>query len=111
MSRTRFTRNFLSFAALALASCVSFFVLADDGASPKSITVVILHTNDIHGHAYPQKAIWLDKQNPPEVGGLAALLATIRRERKKAWEAGSVVFLVDAGDWFQGTPEGDLPRG
>lgn len=63
------------------------------------------------GRAYPQKALWLDKQNPPEVGGLAALLATIRRERTKAWNEGAAVVLADAGDWFQGTPEGDLPRG
>ncbi|MBI2920457.1 MAG: bifunctional metallophosphatase/5'-nucleotidase [Planctomycetes bacterium] len=73
--------------------------------------VVILHTNDLHGRVYAQKATWLDKENPPMVGGFAALASTIRRERAKAWADGATVFVVDAGDWFQGTPEGDLPRG
>ncbi|NUN48383.1 MAG: bifunctional metallophosphatase/5'-nucleotidase, partial [Candidatus Brocadiae bacterium] len=73
--------------------------------------VVILHTNDLHGRAWSQKAIWLDRDNPPMVGGLAALAATIRRERARAWNEGKAVVLVDAGDWFQGTPEGDIPRG
>ena len=98
-------------AFLATVALSAWTVLADDSASPKSVHLVILHTNDLHGRAYPQKALWLDKVNPPDVGGLAALLATIRRERAKAWNDGAVVVLADAGDWFQGTPEGDLPRG
>jgi 2',3'-cyclic-nucleotide 2'-phosphodiesterase (5'-nucleotidase family) len=73
--------------------------------------VVILHTNDLHGRVYPQKATWVKEGVPPDVGGFAALAATIRRERAKEWAAGNTVFLVDAGDWFQGTPEGDIPRG
>ncbi len=98
-------------AFLASVALSAWTVLADDSASPRSVHLVILHTNDLHGRAYPQKALWLDKVNPPDVGGLAALLATIRRERAKAWNDGAFVVLADAGDWFQGTPEGDLPRG
>lgn len=98
-------------AFLATVALSAWTVVADDSASPKSVRLVILHTNDLHGRAYPQKALWLDKVNPPDVGGLAALLATIRRERAKAWNDGAAVVLADAGDWFQGTPEGDLPRG
>lgn len=101
----------LRVAVVVGAALVSWAVVADDSASPKSVRLVILHTNDLHGRAYPQKAVWLDKQNPPDVGGLAALLATIRRERAAAWNSGAAVVLADAGDWFQGTPEGDLPRG
>ncbi|MEK7466773.1 MAG: bifunctional UDP-sugar hydrolase/5'-nucleotidase [Planctomycetota bacterium] len=106
-----FASHFRRWFYFSLIVCSAIAVLADDSATPKSVKVVILHTNDLHGRAYPQKAVWLDKQNPPEVGGLAALLATIRRERTKAWNDNSAVVLVDAGDWFQGTPEGDLPRG
>jgi 2',3'-cyclic-nucleotide 2'-phosphodiesterase (5'-nucleotidase family) len=92
-------------------SAAALWLFAEPGDPAAPTLVVILHTNDLHGRVYPQKASWLDKENPPLAGGFAALAATIRRERAKALEAGAVVFLVDAGDWFQGTPEGDLPRG
>ena len=86
-------------------------LFAGDPPVPGTFKVVIFHTNDLHGRVFAQKGTWINRENPPEVGGFAALAATIRRERAKEWDAGNTVFVVDAGDWFQGTPEGDIPRG
>lgn len=74
--------------------------------------MVILHTNDIHGQVLPRLATWVKDVNPPpDSGGLPRLAAAINRERALAEEAGAAVFVVDAGDWFQGTPEGQVERG
>jgi 2',3'-cyclic-nucleotide 2'-phosphodiesterase (5'-nucleotidase family) len=72
---------------------------------------VILHTNDVHGQVLQRKATWLDKQNPPMVGGLERLAAEVSAERRQAEDEGAQVIVVDAGDWYQGTPEGVLDHG
>lgn len=68
------------------------------------LTLTILHTNDIHGHVLPSK-------RSEEPTGLVALGRAIRQERDRALAAGEAVLLMDAGDIFQGTPEGNLTRG
>jgi len=62
---------------------------------------VILHTNDLHGQVYPLRG----------KGGLAALSSLIKRIRAEEEARGSAVLVVDCGDFYQGTPEGDLPKG
>ncbi|MFH1725485.1 MAG: bifunctional UDP-sugar hydrolase/5'-nucleotidase [Elusimicrobiota bacterium] len=64
----------------------------------------MLHTNDIHGWimARPDR-----KAGGRMVGGAAALARVVKRERGK----GGPMLLLDAGDWFQGTPEGTITRG
>ena len=57
-------------------------------------TITIYHTNDVHGHILPSKG----------VGG-SAILASFLKMQKKPY------LLLDSGDVFQGTPEGDLPNG
>ncbi len=71
------------------------------------IHLVILHTNDIHGQVQTRKATWLSKESPPDIGGLARLAAKVAEQR--VTEPAAIV--VDAGDWYQGTPEGALDRG
>jgi len=92
-------------AALGFAACAS--LASAQAQAPQPIHLVFLHTNDIHGQVQTRKATWLSKESPPEIGGLARLAATIAEQR--AAEPGAIV--VDAGDWYQGTPEGALDRG
>jgi 5'-nucleotidase len=56
---------------------------------------VILHTADLHG----------------QVDRLPSLASFIESERRKSEVSGVRVLHVDSGDFFQGTPEGDLTRG
>lgn len=82
------------------------------GCAPLApIRVVILHTSDMHGQARPLAARWLDPVRKPLVGGLPALAAHIKRVRAEETARGARVLVVDTGDFFQGTPEGDLPKG
>src|SRR5262245_3908255 len=74
---------------LILASCSKPFTPVP--SQPHPLRVVILHTADLHGR----------------VDRLPALAAYLASERSR----GVPVLHVDAGDFFQGTPEGDLTRG
>ncbi len=67
--------------------------------SAKDLRIFIYHTNDIHG--------WiLSRTNKRKklVGGVDALANYFRK-------APGPKLLIDAGDWFQGTPEGTLTKG
>ncbi len=66
------------------------------------VRVVVLHTNDLHGAAHPTRT---------GTGGFPALAALIRKVRAEETARGARVLVVDCGDFFQGTPEGDLTRG
>ncbi len=74
---------------------------------PPTVRVVILHTNDIHGQAYARK----DRDTQQMVGGLAAVAHYIRKTRAAERAKGARVLVVDCGDFFQGTPEGNLTIG
>lgn len=63
--------------------------------------LTILHTNDLHGQVLPRQGS----------GGLLELGRRIRIEREAALRAGRGVLLLDAGDIFKGTLEGDLTDG
>jgi 5'-nucleotidase/UDP-sugar diphosphatase len=90
--------------SLALLACLLVPVAsAEDAPAPvASLSLTILHTNDIHGQVLPPA------KGP---GGLVALGRTIRQERDRARARGDAVLLLDAGDIFKGTPEGDLTNG
>jgi 2',3'-cyclic-nucleotide 2'-phosphodiesterase (5'-nucleotidase family) len=63
----------------------------DGGLSPGDTLLTILHTNDLHGHAY----------RPGQAFGLARIAPLIRQIRA---EMPNVV-LLEAGDIIHGTPE------
>src|SRR6185436_2061596 len=92
-------------ALIGLWMLLAFGAGAGERAEP--IHLVFLHTNDIHGQVLSRKATWLSKEQPPDIGGLVRLAAKIAELR--AAEPGAI--LVDAGDWYQGTPEGALEHG
>ena len=82
-----------------------------DGAPADPLHVIVLHTNDVHGQVLPRRATWLGTQNPPLVGGLPRVAAYVEATREEARRTGAALFVVDAGDWFQGTPEGQIGKG
>ncbi|MHC4830018.1 MAG: bifunctional metallophosphatase/5'-nucleotidase, partial [Planctomycetota bacterium] len=82
------------------------------GHDSDTVTIRIAHTNDIHGQALPMKAVWrTDFAEPPLVGGFAATGAMIEAQRALAARSGESFLYLDAGDIWQGTPEGNLTEG
>lgn len=74
--------------------------------------LIILHTNDVHGQVLPLPATWIKDRDPvPTTGGVDRLAAYVKKVRAEAQAAGHEVLVLDAGDWFQGTPEGGIDDG
>jgi len=66
--------------------------------------VVILHTNDLHGHFLPERAPWLE--NSPSIGGFVAIDNYVSEREERFGE--SNVLLLDGGDILTGTPLTDM---
>lgn len=78
----------------------------------QQVSLTILHTNDTHSHllpfSYPSVA-------PPgsevaalkvrmDIGGIARRATLVKRLRDELEHRGTTVWLVDAGDFYEGTP-------
>ena len=66
-----------------------------------TIKVRVYHTNDVHGWIMPRPDRF---QKARLIGGGAALAALIAKDEGPK-------LILDAGDWWQGTPEGNLTKG
>lgn len=66
--------------------------------------VVLLHWNDLHGQVFPAR-----RSSGELAGGFRGLAALVAEERQRSGD--DQVLTLDAGDWFQGSPEGNLTRG
>lgn len=72
-------------------------------------SIIILHTNDVHGNFRPIKVTRTPSDTPVWVGGSASMATFIN-----GWENSpdrDRILLVDAGDIYQGTPEGNETKG
>ena len=109
-TRRKLLAFFAPVLALALWAACAAPVAPFSGGSgdAEPIHLVLLHTNDIHGQVLPRRATWLDEEPPPLAGGLPRLAAAVQRVRREETDD---VLLVDAGDWYQGTPEGMIDVG
>lgn len=70
-------------------------------------TLVLLHTNDIHGHFTPWLG-WEAEMKGRRFGGFDRLASVVAKERKKHPDR---VLLLDAGDFLGDTMLMDLTRG
>jgi 2',3'-cyclic-nucleotide 2'-phosphodiesterase (5'-nucleotidase family) len=81
---------------LGLLSCAAPAAVVDEAP----LHLVVLHTNDVHGQLGPRRG----------EGGLERLAARVQAIRA-GLEDGAELLVVDAGDWYQGTPEGRVDLG
>jgi 5'-nucleotidase / UDP-sugar diphosphatase len=91
-------------ALLTLVACQKPAIVPDapEGLAPGQL--LLLHTNDLHGHFLPGQAKWLDGQ--PEIGGMLELDAWVRG--LEAEHSPEDVLLLDGGDLLSGTPLTDI---
>jgi len=75
------------------------------------LKIYVLHWNDAHGHLGYNEAFWLDRDFPPTLANARALAYLVRQYREKAKEEGALVLVMDAADYFQGDPLGELTKG
>lgn len=106
----KFLRRALALAGLILVSLSCSCAPAQRRDAIASDEIVILHTNDVHGAVRPSKATWINRDSPPLCGGTASMMTFIRAWRRAAG-GDTGILLFDAGDIFQGTPEGNETKG
>ncbi len=75
------------------------------------LKIYVLHWNDAHGHLGYNEAFWLDRDFPPTLANARALAYLVRQYRERAKEEGALVLVMDAADYFQGDPLGELTKG
>lgn len=73
--------------------------------------LTMLLTNDIHGYLLPYPAPWSKSETRPMLGAMASVASYVKRSRAVAATLDAPLFLFDAGDIYQGTPEGTLTKG
>jgi 2',3'-cyclic-nucleotide 2'-phosphodiesterase/3'-nucleotidase len=69
-----------------------------------ALTISIYHTSDAHGWYSSRTASWDKENSTRSIGGFAALSSLVRQDMNPH-------ILLDSGDTFQGTPEGNLTKG
>jgi len=69
-----------------------------------ALTISVYHTSDVHGWYSSRPATWDKANSTRTIGGFAALSSLVSRTKNP-------YLLLDSGDTFQGTPEGNLTKG
>jgi 5'-nucleotidase/UDP-sugar diphosphatase len=98
---------------LLLVVILAFVCLSPvSGQVAATARLTILHTNDTHSHllpfSYPQGSAagpgLEDLRERSNIGGIARRAALVSRIRSELEAAGTQVWLIDAGDFSDGTP-------
>jgi len=80
-------------------------------AMAETYSLVICHTNDVHGGVDSSQATFMNPEFPPELGGGASLSTLVERLRAYAKSNNKGFLLLDTGDIFQGTLVGTKSEG
>jgi 2',3'-cyclic-nucleotide 2'-phosphodiesterase (5'-nucleotidase family) len=94
------------------AICLLLLLLLPSLVLAQQVSLTILHTNDTHGHLMPfsYPSIVLPGSELAglkvrrDIGGIARRATLVKRLRKELESRGTTVWLVDAGDFSDGTP-------
>ena len=85
-----------TYLSIILISIISIFAYGEK--------ISVYHTSDVHGMYSSRQAKW-DKENSTRtIGGFAALKSLIKKDKNP-------YIILDSGDMFQGTPEGNITKG
>lgn len=98
-----------SFMPLMLAALL---LMAFAPAPDRTVSLVILHTNDTHGHLLPFSYPTVVPEGSElaglparrDIGGIARRAALVAKIRSEAAAKGAKAWLVDVGDFMDGTP-------
>lgn len=102
---------------LPFCVCISLLWAADmtnenpQFPADKYLKIVTIFTNDIHGGIDRSEASFINPDFPPMLGGGAVAGRYIMLKRAEARKKDWAFLLIDAGDFYQGTPLGTLSEG
>ena len=90
---------------------ILLFISAGPGFS-QTVSLTLLHTNDTHGHLLPFSYPALSDPCSPltnlserkDIGGIARRTTLVKQIRSELQSKGTTVWLIDAGDFSDGTP-------
>jgi 2',3'-cyclic-nucleotide 2'-phosphodiesterase (5'-nucleotidase family) len=77
----------------------------------ETFSVVVVHTNDVHGGVDSSEATFMNPEFPPQLGGGASAATLIERIRQYCHTTHKGFLLLDTGDIFQGTLVGTKTEG
>ncbi len=99
----------MKYALLFICFCLC---LATAGAAPGATwSLVVGHTNDVHGGVDSSEATFMNPEFPPQLGGGASAARLINQLRAIAKRDHGGFLLLDTGDIFQGTLVGTKSKG
>ena len=96
----------------SLVFCLFLFLLPPTSGSAQQVSLTILHTNDTHGHLLPFSYPSVVPSGSEleglkvrtDIGGIARRATLVGRLRRELESRGTTVWLIDAGDFSDGTP-------
>ncbi len=93
------------------AALVVLLLLATSAFAANTWSLVVLHSNDVHGGIDSSEATFMNPEFPPQLGGGASAARLITYMREYARRTGKGFLLLDTGDIFQGTLVGTKSKG